>query len=132
MAGNTGEHEVNTDYEPNPSARGEWLSAIIALLGLWMIVAPFLFGPVTTRFWNGIIVGVLLAIVGGYNYARRTSDQLGSVPAALLAALIGLWLAMTPFVFGDSPGFTEPTNSLGAWNEIVVGVLVFALGVYSA
>lgn len=132
MAGETREREVDTEYNPNPSESGKWLSAVIALLGVWMIVEAFLFDLVASQFWNDLIVGALLLLVGGYNYSRRASERLGSMSAAIIAALVGLWLIAAPFIFGADFGLTETANDLGFWNDIVVGLITLILGAYSA
>ncbi|ESP88604.1 SPW repeat domain-containing protein [Candidatus Halobonum tyrrellensis] len=124
--------ETRTDHDPNPGEQGKWLSAVIGLLGLWMIVQGFLFDLVATQMWNDVIVGALLAAVGAYNYYRRSDEQVGNVGAAAVAALLGLWLIAAPFVFGADAGFTEAANELGFWNDIVVGLIALAAGAYSA
>ena len=126
------DREMADDYDPNPTERGKGLSAIVALLGLWMIVESILFDLVAAQFWNDLIVGVLLLAVGGYNYYRRADEDLGSVAAASVAAVLGLWLIAAPFLFGADVGFTEAANDLAFWNDIVVGLLALALGAYSA
>ena len=128
----TVEPEVDDEYDRNPSEQGKWLSAIIALLGLWMIVEALWFDVVAAQFWNDVIVGALLLAVGGYNYYRRADEEIGSVAAASVAALLGLWLIAAPFLFGADAGFTEAVNDLAFWNDIVVGLLALALGAYSA
>lgn len=42
-----------------------WINAI---LGLWLIIAPFSLGYSTHAepFWNGIIVGLVVAVLAGY------------------------------------------------------------------
>lgn len=119
-------------YTPNPGERGKWLSAIIALLGLWMLAEALWLDLVPAQFWNDVIVGLLLLAVGAYNYSRRASERLGNVAAASLAALLGLWLIAAPFVFGADTGLAETTNDMGFWNDIAVGALTFLLGAYSA
>jgi len=126
------QRDTEQAYNPNPEERGKWLSAVVALLGLWMIVEAVLFDLVATQFWNDIIVGALLLVVGGYNFKRRTDEQLGNLAAALVVALLGLWLIASPFMFGENAGFAEATNDLGFWNDIVVGLLALGLGAYSA
>ena len=41
---------------------------IVAILGLWMIIAPFTLGYSTHAqpFWNEIIVGLVVAVLAGY------------------------------------------------------------------
>jgi thiol:disulfide interchange protein len=129
------EYDRNEDageYDPNPGERGKWISGVIALLGLWMLAEALLFDIVPGQFWNDIIVGALLLAVGGYNYYRRSDEEIGSVGAAAVAALVGLWLIAAPFVFGAEGGATETTNALAFWNDIVVGLLALGLGAYSA
>lgn len=48
-------------------------ASLVALLGLWMIVAPFVFEPTTeVGFWYDVVVGALVAILAGYNvYTAR-------------------------------------------------------------
>jgi hypothetical protein len=137
--GGSGPHEetvsdpdIEEAHGPNTAERGEWLSAAIGLLGLWMIAQAFLFDLVASQVWNDVVVGALLLLVGGYNYARRSREEFGNVGAAALAALLGLWLVASPFVFGADGGFAETVNDLGFWNDVVVGLLALGLGAYSA
>lgn len=118
------------DY--NPGERGKWVSALIALLGLWMIVEALWFDLVAAQVWNDIVVGALLLAVGGYNFSRRADERVGSMGAAMLAALLGLWLVASPMMFGIDGGLTEATNDAGFWNDIAVGLLALVLGAYSA
>ena len=126
------DRESGEQYDPNPEERGKGISALVALLGAWMIAEGILFDLVATQFWNDVIVGVLLLAVGGYNYMRRSDEQLGNLAAALLVALLGLWLLAAPFMFGADAGTTETMNDLGFWNDLIVGMLALALGGYSA
>lgn len=118
------------DY--NPGERGKWVSALIALLGVWMIVEALWFDLVAAQVWNDLVVGALLLAVGGYNYARRSDERVGSMGAAVLAALLGLWLIASPFMFGADAGLTEAINDAGFWNDVIVGLLALTLGAYSA
>lgn len=120
------------DPDPNPRERGKWISALLALLGLWMIVQALWLDLAATQFWNDIAVGALLTAVGGYNYSRRTDEQLASTAVAMIAVLVGLWLIAVPFVFGADTGLVETTNDIGFWNDIIVGLLAVGLGAYSA
>ncbi|MFB9809482.1 SPW repeat protein [Haladaptatus pallidirubidus] len=52
--------------------------------------------------------------------------------AAIVATILGLWLIIAPFVLGIDAGATETANDLGFWNDIIVGLLAFVLGAYSA
>lgn len=46
-----------------------WLSWLSALLGLWLIVSPFVLGfadvtNLTTAYWNTIILGIIVTVLG--------------------------------------------------------------------
>ncbi|WP_224269762.1 SPW repeat protein [Haloprofundus salinisoli] len=124
--------ERSRSQSANPDESGKGLSAVIALLGLWMIIQAIMFDITATQFGNDVIIGGLLFAVGAYNYSRRSNERVGSIAAASVAALLGLWLIAAPFMFGADAGFTEATNDLAFWNDVIVGLLAFALGAYSA
>lgn len=46
-----------------------WLSWVNAILGLLLIASPFLlqFTDLTVAFWNNIIVGIVVAVLAGWN-----------------------------------------------------------------
>lgn len=121
------------EYDENPAEQGKWASALIALAGVWLLVEPFLIAPIVAgNFWNDIVVGALLVVLGGYNYYRRANEDLGNTAVAGLAALLGLWLIVAPWVYGIDTGSGEVVTELGFWNDVVVGLVVLALGAYSA
>jgi drug/metabolite transporter (DMT)-like permease len=129
---NARDDRTQTGPNPNPNERGKWLSALIALIGVWMIVEPILFELAAAQLWNDIVVGLLLVAAGGYNYSRQTSEKLGSPGMAGIAAFLGLWLVATPFLFGTGIAGDQFTESLGAWNDFTIGLVTFLLGAYSA
>ena len=96
-----------------------------------MIVHAYLFDMVIGQFWSDVIAGCILLVVGGYNYARRARQRLGDLGAAVLTALIGIWILSTPFMFGADGGLAETTNDVGFWTDVVVGLLAIALGAIS-
>ncbi|WP_415383503.1 SPW repeat protein [Halosimplex sp. TS25] len=122
------EREVDT----NPTESGKWISLLVALLGLWMLAQSFLLDPIAGNFWSDIIVGAALVVLGGYNYYRRANEQLGSVGVGAFVALLGLWLIATPFILGSTEGTAAVETDIEFWNDIIVGLLTFLLGAYSA
>lgn len=55
-----------------------WASWVNALVGVWMIISPFATSYNTTAaYWNQIIFGILIAIVGISNAATHVSEQRG-------------------------------------------------------
>lgn len=112
----------------NPTERGTWTALVIGLLGAWLVVSPWVFGVEfgDAMGLNSVITGAALALLGGFNYSRRTDEQLASAAGAVLAALLGLWLLVSPWVFELS------LEDLAGWNYVVAGFVVGVLGLYTA
>ncbi len=139
------EYDADEDgMKPNPREQGKWISGLVALIGAWMIAAPFVFETIwpaqfellEAHFWSDVIVGLALLVLGGYNYYRRSDERLANSGVAMLIALLGLWMIATPFVFGiegaDVGMDVLADGDLMAWNDVLLGLVVFLLGAYSA
>ena len=120
------------EVDTNPTESGKWISALVALIGLWLLLQAFLFDPIAGNFWSDVIVGVALVTLGGYNYYRRANEELGSVAVGAFVALLGLWMIATPFILGSTEGTAAVETDIEFWNDIAVGLLTFLLGAYSA
>jgi len=118
--------------ENDPTQGGTWVSAVVGLVGLWLLLESVLFEVVAAQLWNDLVVEALLVAVGAYNYYQQTSGAGRSVGVAAVAALLGLWLVATPFVYGVAAGQIPGTATAGFWNDVVVGPLTLGLGAYSA
>ena len=56
-----------------------WASWVNAVVGLWLIISPFITGyDASAAYWNQIILGILVAVVGFSNAATHASEQHGS------------------------------------------------------
>ena len=121
-----------TDPERNRGGMSNWLSPLIAVLGVWMVVATVLLDVAGSHFWSGILVGALLIAVGGYTYSQQANDRVGNSAVALIAVAAGLWLIAAPYVLGGNAGLGESTYELWFYNHMAVGLLAVGLGAYSA
>lgn len=97
-------------------------SGINIVLGIWLIIAPFLLAVSQTAMWNDIIVGVLVLLLAGTRVSKPT---VGTKSASWTNAAIGLWLILSPFILGYG-------NSAAMWNDVIVGVLVLVCGAWNA
>lgn len=91
------------------------------ILGIWLIVAPFVFGGFATNQTaavNDIAIGVLL-IASSWWIVAATTAQLAVSSFQLLC---GIWLILAPFVL-EYGGFAP-----GAQNDLIVGVVVAITG----
>ncbi|UPW01192.1 SPW repeat protein [Halorussus gelatinilyticus] len=52
-------------------------ASLVALLGLWMVVAPFVFETAFEgAFWSDVVSGALVAVLAGYNvYQSRGTER---------------------------------------------------------
>lgn len=121
--------ETNRSAETNRNALNtdvmQWLSAIIALVGLWVVASPFVFEATETATWNNTLIGTAIFLLAGYNFFRMTRDRLASVGVASLAVLLGIWVLVSPSVIEMG------SNDL-ATSTTVSGLVVAALAAYNA
>lgn len=128
----TGASTRERSRKPNPAEHGKWLSALIALIGAWLVLEAVIVDLAEAQLWNDLFIGVLLFAVGGYNFYRQMNEEHGSVGAAGMAALIGLWLVVSPFVFGAGMELAPIADNVGSLNNITVGLVTVVLGAFSA
>ncbi|WP_132057897.1 SPW repeat domain-containing protein [Halorussus amylolyticus] len=116
---------ATTSDTTETGSTGGWISAIVALLGGWLVVSAFVFEPPAANFWNDIIVGAAIGIIAGYNAIKTDDYEAVSTGAASLVALLGLWMVVAPFVF-------ETLTETAFWSDVITGALVAVLGGYNA
>ncbi|XVH30819.1 SPW repeat domain-containing protein [Haloferacaceae archaeon DSL9] len=128
--------DATTDTERNRAAENsprntlntdmmQWLSALVGLIGLYLVASPFVFEATETAVWNDTLVGTAIFVLAGYNFVRLSKDRLASVGAATLTALLGLWVLVSPSVI-------EMGSSELATGTAVSGLLVALLSAYNA
>jgi hypothetical protein len=99
-------------------APASWASGINALLGLWLIISPWIvrFPDHPTALWNTLILGIVVLIAA--LYATRATE-----PGPSWANVVfGVWLIIAPWVLGFSALEGATTNS------VVLGIIVGILG----
>ena len=103
--------------ERSAKLRG-WVNA---LLGIWLIVAPFAlnydYTLFTTARWNDLLVGLLVTFFALIRAVRGYRQGAWS----WMNILLGVWLIMAPFVLG----YAAYRNAL--WNDLVVGAIISSL-----
>ncbi len=102
------------------------LSWLIALAGVWMIIASFVlgYGVATAPFWDALIVGIIFIVLGAW--AAMTTQVGTDKTLDWVNAIVGLWLLISPFVMS----YTNLTAPL--YNDIIIGIIVIILGVWAA
>ncbi|WP_312910337.1 SPW repeat protein [Natronosalvus caseinilyticus] len=114
----TTRNTINTDVM-------QWLSALVALIGLYVVASPFIFEATETAIWNDTLIGTAIFLLAGYNFYRLSRDRLASVGAASLTVLLGLWLLI-------APSFIEMGSDQLATGTAISGALVALLSAYNA
>ncbi|MDP2480257.1 MAG: hypothetical protein Q8W51_04595 [Candidatus Palauibacterales bacterium] len=88
---------------------------IIGILGIWMVVTPFLGFASLANSWIDWIVGVIVAIFA-FTMTREKPGQGWS------AGIVSIWLFIAGFIGGVVSG-------AGAWwNDILVGLVFMVTG----
>lgn len=98
-------------------------STINVILGIWLIVAPFILGTnsSTAVLWNDIILGIVVVVMAG----TRLSNVQITWPS-WVNVIAGLWLIIAPFVLGYS------TMANARYEDIIVGIVVALVALWSA
>lgn len=99
----------------------QWQDSANFVLGIWLIVSPWVLGYATETYSarNAWAVGVIIAVA-----AISTLVAFHQWEEWVNVAL-GAWLIVSPWALG----ITAPS---AMWNQIVVGLLVGALAIWSA
>ncbi len=89
-------------------------NGINIILGIWLILAPFILGySLQVATWNDIVVGLVVgafALMHSYGVLRMRPSWINVV--------FGIWLVIAPFLlnYGDYPA--------PRWNDVILGLLV--------
>lgn len=73
---------------------------IISVLGLWVLVSPFVFGITGTYQLSLIVTGVVVAVLAAWR-ATQPDDRVPLPFLPLVVILFGLWSIASPFLLGS-------------------------------
>ena len=99
-----------------------WRDAANLILGLWLAISPWAlsYAMHAVPMWNALIVGVIIAVAaaGALIAFHKWEEWVNVVLAA--------WLIVSPFTMEYA------SNATVLWNQLVVGVLVGILALWTA
>jgi hypothetical protein len=97
-----------------------WQDQVILLLGIWLFISPWVLGyPVDTRVAiNAYIAGALIAVLAAFDLYKTYAW------AVVVNLLIGLWVAVSPWVGALAERGPMMPNS------VIVGAAVVILGLW--
>jgi hypothetical protein len=107
----------------NFAAQARTASGINILLGIWLLVSPWVFGyhAIPTALFNSVIVGAAIAILAVNRFESPGSKTVLSWVNLALA----LWTIASPWVYGYA-------SNLGALRDnVVLGIVIGALAIWS-
>jgi peptidoglycan/LPS O-acetylase OafA/YrhL len=123
----TAAHTNRTCPEPDRHDRAaQATSGVNAILGLWLLIAPWVLDYQDRRavVVSHVVSGLLLLALGAFRLGKpRTAPWL-----SWLNAVLGLWLVAAPFVLLPSSSSTGPAY----WNSISIGAVVAIVAVSAA
>jgi SPW repeat len=108
----------------NYATQARTASGMNILLGIWLLVSPWVFGyqaAGSAAMWNSVIVGALIAILGASNCF---SQRIHTSPN-WINVLLALWTMISPLVYG----YTANTGGLG--DNVILAILIAAFAVCS-
>lgn len=98
-----------------------WQDSINLLLGLWLIISPWIAGFATSQvaLWNAVILGVVIAAMSLAALTRfRDWEEWADM-------LVGAWLIASPWVLGFA------TMTIATYNVVLVGIATLVLAGWS-
>jgi len=119
------DHERDGDHDTIDTDTMKWVSALAAVVALWVIASPFIYESTDAAAWNNTLVGTAIFLLAGYNFVRLSRGELANAGAAALTLLLGLWIVVSPFIMGM--GSDELATS-----TILSGIVIAILSAYNA
>lgn len=110
----------------------KWSSWLAALVGLWVLVSPFvLTGTIAsgTAMWSNVVAGVLVLVLAAYGaYEHRSSAAASGATewSGWIASLAGLWILVSPFVLTGTIASGNPMYS-----NVIAGLVAAVLAAYA-
>jgi SPW repeat len=98
-------------------------NALRLLIGLWVLDSPFVYlalGDNAAIVWNDFLVGGIVAILA----AMRVVFVREAFIFRISHVLLGLWLTLSPWIFGYVDEYAA------SWNSIVSGIAIAALATW--
>ena len=113
----TTDEQQETDTDEERVSNSEWgglgSSWVNILLGIWVLISPFVLGILTPNgTWSNVITGAVVVILAIIRWSMHQSGW------SWLNLILGIWLVISPFVFFLS--------AAAMWNNVILGVIIAA------
>lgn len=112
----------------------KWASWLAGLVGLWVLVSPFVLEGTITEgnpMWSNVVGGLVILVLGAYGAfaIRSRAETETNTPGELggwIAALSGLWIGVSPFLLSGEIAEGNPLFS-----NVVAGLMALLLAAYA-
>ena len=114
---------MRADIPDLPSfSPGRTPSVINFILGIWILISPFVLGfaGLHGAVWNNVIVGIIITIVAGTGAWVKPN---ASPEITWINFVLGIWLIVSAFVFGFRMDLAF------TWNNIIMGIVAAIVSV---
>ncbi|HEX5491953.1 MAG TPA: SPW repeat protein [Candidatus Udaeobacter sp.] len=112
----------NRQYVRAGSDASAGVSWINIVLGIWVIISPFIvqFTQFPAAMWNNVIVGIVIAVLAiiRTSVPRQTGWSWVNV-------ILGIWMIISPFALGAM-------TTAVLWNNIILGIVIALIATGSA
>ena len=97
-----------------------WQDQLILLLGLWLIVSPWVYSypQGSQQMINAIVSGLVIAVLAAFDLYKTYFW------AVVVNLLLGVWVALSPWVLR----LAEQSTLM--WNSVIVGIAVAVLALW--
>ena len=104
--------------------RGKSTAAGSALLGTWLVVAPFTVfeANLAPNFWSDVIAGIALLFVAVHLGVLALQERRPTPAAPVFVGLMGILQFAQPFVVGSASAATR-------WSDVATGALLVGVAV---
>lgn len=112
-------HHIYVSGSRSAMGGASWINV---LLGIWVIISPFVvqFGRLPAALWNNVIVGIVIAVLA----LIRTSTP-RQVGWSWANVVLGIWMIISPFALGVM------TTAI-LWNNIILGIVIALIATANA
>ena len=97
-----------------------WQDQLILLLGLWLIVSPWVYSypQGSQQMINAVVSGLVIAVLAAFDLYKTYFW------AVVVNLLVGVWVAVSPWVLR----LAEQSTLM--WNSVIVGIAVAVLALW--
>lgn len=106
-------------------AQARSASGLNILLGIWLVISPWIFGYAASGpapMWNSVVAGALVLILAATRFSRPHT-----APGLTWANLVlGLWTIASPWIY------MYQSRESSMWDNVATGVAIVLVALWSA